>query len=386
MTIRYFATNRALDGLARMDSGKDGRITRRKLSSGGYYFLDMASYTQHYLAEVDNTAPVSAVVDNSSKTVFADFLGKEEVERVVVCVHGFSQSLQDGLDWFSVMTDTLRHTPKTGHRLVVDPDQLGKLKTGEKAVAVIGFSWPSNGSVLDYPADQKDALASANAFGNLLVRIALYGKPITLICHSMGNYMAANALSALVDNVHRPSVLTEAKISAIQGLSGDAASILATVDAKLERGQPKSKRLVSDFIMVAPDIDRRHVTKNFEGGREVYVGPFYSGLEHLVGAAHNVFSRYDGALQISNMEKLPRKGWQSLRAGLDWVAGGVTDAFDEDADKKWEKRIGQGPHPTSAPKTMVSLNAAEIAQRPIGHGDHVDSPAITARFANILGL
>jgi hypothetical protein len=150
----------------------------------------------------------------------------------------------------------------------------------------------------------------------------------------------------------------------------------------------KDKYFVDRYIMLAPDVERRHVTKcvriDGKSKREPYVGQFYSGLEHLVGQVHNFYSRFDGALSISNYEKAPRKALVSAKGMLDKLTFGMIDFLERNPDEKWEQRLGATQHPIIASPNMKSHNAVEISGREIGHSDYVDSKEIAEEIANIL--
>ena len=150
------------------------------------------------------------------------------------------------------------------------------------------------------------------------------------------------------------------------------------------RGDDWTKWLVDVFVMLAPDVERRHVTKS--AGRDVeslYVGPFFSGIQHLVRKPVNVYSRFDTALQASNAEKSLREAASGM---VSTVTLGLLDFRKRNPDYKWEKRLGEAPHPLSAPPNFASINATEIADRPIDHSDHIDSLRLARAIASELGI
>ena len=370
MHIGYFATNRSLTDLGRSVSSREDRIQLRR---GGYYFIDMDRYMAHYLGEVDTeTVPKEAVLSGKSEdgikksqdVIFDKFLRNERVERIVVCVHGYNVELFEACSWFRILTDTIRHLPDIGGRIVTCPSDIQQ--TGvkdEPLTAFIGFSWPSDGKVFGYISDQKEA------FGNLLVRLRALGKPVSLICHSMGNYMACHTLKGLVNEEFVPIEVDR-----------NIEHLLTRGDKEEETEEVRrSDWLIDVFVMLAPDVERRHITKS--GGRGVessYVGPFFSGLQHLVRQNVNVYSRYDNMLAISNIEKSARG-----------VVGSVSELLgfrERNPDYKWEHRLGEAPHPVNAPPNFVSINAVELTGRPIDHSDHIDAVEIVQRIATILQI
>lgn len=400
--IRYFATNRAIDTLgmiveksATKDEIKAARKRRLALEKGGYYFIDANVYMSHYLATVDREhMPEDAVVEDSSKDVLKEFLLNPKIGRVVVCVHGFNVELHHAVTWFRILTETMSNCGFDGS-MVLDP---GDSKLSNKATpdgslsAFIGFSWPSNGSTLAYNRDQADAVASGQAFANLLARLRVHGKEVDLICHSMGNYLACNAMAGMVKQLYVPYAFTADYIKGALGMAEKDAQALSAKLIQLAQRDPKSERnppyLVQRYVMIAPDVERRHVTKSRDSivGRD-YVGPFYSGLEHAVDKVINVYSRFDGALAVSTIEKKPKdlalKVGDALASLAPW---GLLDDLKRDPDNKWEMRLGSSAHPGTAPGNMRSINATELAGRPIDHSDHIDSREIAIGIAQALEL
>jgi esterase/lipase superfamily enzyme len=403
--LQFFATNRAMETLGKIvpqpnpnnrSSLEEARSDRLRLETGGYYFLNADAYMSDYFAQVDpSVMPEQAVVPNSKQDVFAAMLAKPSVGRVVVCVHGFNVALHNAITWFRILTDTMRNAD-LGANMVLRADgaDAKKLETApaNSLTAFIGFSWPSNGSTFAYNRDQADAVASAAAFANLLGRIAAHGKSIGLLCHSMGNYMACNALAAMVKEQSLPVAMMPEYLEANLGMTKDMAQEESKRLRALVRRNPANPTdatfLVDNFVMIAPDVERRHVTKSFDlQSNRAYTGPFYSAIEHTVAKATNVYSRFDGALSISTIEKKP-KDW-ALKVG-DALASislwGALDDLKRDPDNKWEMRLGSSAHPITAPPNMTSLNATEIAGRPIDHSDHIDVPALAVAIGEALGL
>ena len=167
--LKYFATNRAMEHLGKAaDRGRSD--LRHKLSQGGYYFVDMEEYMRFYLGTTDaSEMPTQAVVKDSQNEVFEQFLSKPEVGAIVVCVHGFNVELFEALTWFRILIETMKNLDDVGDRIVTSPAELaGKTRGKQGALsAVIGFSWPSNGNVISYASDQKEAIGSTAAFASL---------------------------------------------------------------------------------------------------------------------------------------------------------------------------------------------------------------------------
>jgi len=399
--LQFFATNRAMETLSKAveldpkdaGSAERARERRHRLQSGGYYFVDADEYMSHYLAHVDrHTMPERAVVEASRKSVFEDFLAQEAIGRVVVCVHGFNVDLHHAVTWFRILTNTMARAGYAGGlALRLDKARFAAAAPGS-LTAFIGFSWPSNGSTFAYNRDQADAVASAPAFANLLLRLRAYGKKIVILSHSMGNYLACTALAGMVNKQSVPYAATAEYLAETLGLD-EAAAVAKAKELRGEIIRPNdgvraAPFLVERMVMIAPDVERRHVTKSLDQDpQRFYVGPFYSGLEHLVGNITNVYSRFDGALSVSTIEKKP-KDWalkvgDALAAITPW---GALDDLKRDPDNKWEMRLGSSAHPITAPANFASLNATEIAGRPIDHSDHIDSAPVAEAIATALGL
>ena len=370
--MKFFATNRSLDQLGRAVAGEgNARQLRHRLSKGGYYFVDMPTYMRYYLGTTDRRRmPRKAIVQNSEKDVFCCFLGDPRVEAIVVCVHGYNVELYEAYTWFRVLTDTMRNLPIVGTQIWTSPDDMND--SNDRGLAFLGFSWPSDGKVLSYASDQTEARGSATALASLLARLREKDKKVHLLCHSMGNYLACHALAALVDEQSEPA-----------GIKEETRSLL--------RRQPRDKGketverddwLVDNYVMIAPDVERRHVTKcNDDQALTDYVGPFYSGLQHLVRRKVNIYSRFDSALKISDYEKSGRQVGMAVGKALTF---GLMDLRKRNPDLRWEKRLGSAPTPVNAAPNFTSVNATELANREIDHSDHIDSTEIARRIVEEL--
>ena len=137
--LKYFATNRNLDKLGRaVDDSSD----RHRLSRGGYYFVDMEKYMRFYLGTTDaDEMPTGAVVVDSETMVLDSFVNDPKVGSIVVCVHGFNVKLFEASTWFRVLTDTMKHIPDVGNRVITAPEDLANnaAATPGTLTAFIGF-------------------------------------------------------------------------------------------------------------------------------------------------------------------------------------------------------------------------------------------------------
>jgi len=376
--IKYFATNRSIEDLGKAVNSRD---QRHKLQKGGYFFVNMEKYMGHFFDELETDhLPIDSIVIDSKTEIFEKMLSDPKIKQIVVCVHGFNVKLHEAFTWFRVLTDTMKGIENVGRRIVTEPKDLNGIGQGE-GTAFIGFSWPSNGSVLSYPSDQRAAAESVGAFAGFLARLKKEtNKLVNLICHSMGNFLACHTFAALVnEKICPPAFIGEEKYQKLikrQSRPPGAEEV------------EREEFFIEKYIMIAPDVERRHITKCWGNGEvePSYVGPFYSGLQHLVKSKINIYSRFDGALAISDVEKLPRKARESLRAGFDKLTFGLFDFLDRNPDFKWEKRLGEAPHPPNSPPGFESINATEIAGRKVDHSDHIDSQEMVNKISSSLDI
>ncbi|MEB3311559.1 MAG: alpha/beta hydrolase [Snowella sp.] len=374
MYIKYFATNRDQENL-----GRDiERKTRIELQKGGYNWIDAQKYMSHYLATTDPTRMTTdAIVKSSKETIFDGFLKNPKIKRIVICVHGFNVHLHGALTSFSILTDTLEETKtKLGQGLIVDPSQIAKKENLNDLTAVVGFSWPSNGRVCDYKSDRLEAISSAAALANLISAIKSHCPRVEvhIIAHSMGNFLVCNMLKSLVNYESLPCNFADNEEL--------KSKLELEIGRRGEREGANSHFFVDSYIMLAPDVERRHVTQcnksedDPQHTKASYIGPFYGGLHHLVGGTYLFYSRYDQALKASKLEKEVFRE-NKLR--------GITDIFTgPDLENLWEDSLGLNPAPNLAPSNFYSFNASTLSNRPIDHGDYFDTPAIAQKISEII--
>ena len=395
--IRYFATNRDRENLGRDVS----RSTRLKMQKGGYNWIDTKAYMSYYLAETNpDRMPPEALIHASQEPVFDNFIGKPSVRRVLICIHGFNVPLHGAITAFTVLADTLKYTNLFGEdsnnsELIVDPtikESKQKLNDPQNNLtAVVGFSWPSNGSILNYNSDRTEAATSAPVLANLIsvIREANPGAAIFVIAHSMGNFLTCTMLHDLAEQKYTP-------------LRNSAQE----KDRLRFRGEKQdgTKFFLDGYFMLAPDVERRHVTKCYKSGeptfenekltfeekaiREArsspipdatlggnenvyYLGPFFEGLLHLVGGIYLFYSRHDQALKASKVEKEIREHKDDLKEFF----------MGRDQDNLWEDSLGLNPAPPLAPPNMYSFNASTLCNMQIDHGNYFDSMGIAEKMA-----
>ncbi len=364
-TIRYFATNRDREKLGRAFDA-DQRI---KLQRGGYHWIDTEICMAQYLGSTNpSSLPIEAVVADAKREALMSFLAKPCFRMVVIGIHGFNVPLHGAITSFSLLAELLeQQLAQQGHSLLMGP---GAIDEGRDHIAFIGFSWPSDGSVLAYQSDRNEATQSTAALANLIATIRTVNPStgIAIIAHSMGNYLTCNMLASLLNEESWPK----------QAFSGDDAGRRLT--GRLSRRENNgSESFVDHYIMLAPDVERREVTQceNVQVGskRLHYNGPFYGGLKHLVGHTHLFYSRHDSALQASVLEK------EALREPIEKLKQRLTGP---ELTRRWESSLGLNPLPSLAPPNMTGYNATRLTNRTIDHGDYFDAPAIISTIADLL--
>ena len=215
----------------------------------------------------------------------------------------------------------------------------------------------------------------------LIARLKLTGKKINLICHSMGNFLACHTFAALVNKLIIPPVAVGSQNMLDLLERGNKAQNTEAVI------RPDGDWLIDNYVMLAPDVERRHVTKCAGGTVETdYVGQFYSGLQHLVRRKINFYSRFDGALAVSDLQKVPREAVRAVGDTISKWTFGIMDFLERNPDQRWEKRLGEAPAPFNAAPGFSSVNATEVANRKIDHSDHIDSRPVVERIAEELKI
>jgi esterase/lipase superfamily enzyme len=368
--IRFFATNRDRKNLGR-DINRDKRIT---LQEGGYHWVDMKKYMAYYLATTDRSnMPSQSIIQNSDKTIFDEFLLKKSVKRIIIGIHGFNVSFEAALTSFSLLADCLSPAlKKFGSTLITDPDDpITKPVSDDPnhdVTAFVGFSWPSNGKVLEYLSDRAEAVQTSPILSNLIgyIRTKNPTAEVHIIAHSMGNYLTCNMLSGLIDKVFKPFS---------EGNNAD-------IEKQLKRQDQGGENafFIDRFFMLAPDVERREVTQcddddDPKDPKSQYLGPFHAGLKHLVQETHLFYSRFDSALKVSVVEKDFVQ--ESFQKGVELFTG-------TDLKKRWESSLGLNPLSSLVPENMYDHNATVLTNRAIDHGDYFDAPAIIEKIAAII--
>jgi esterase/lipase superfamily enzyme len=373
--IRYFATNRDRESLGKIF----GRNERIKLQGGGHHWLDTDACMAQYLGTTDATRiPLEAVIPDSAQAVYEAFLCQPCVRKIVIGIHGFNVPLHGAITSFSLLAESLQQeVSKRGFRLLMEAPETGPVGGGRgpDSIAFVGFSWPSDGSVLAYQADRLEAAKSTSALSNLIAQIRARNPraKITVIAHSMGNFLTCTMLGELIDHESWPPQAYA---------DSDTGKWLQSCLLRRDQGGGDAS-FIDQYIMLAPDVERREVTQcrsiEFREEKLDYNGPFYGGLLHLVGHSHLFYSRSDSALKASVVEK------DAVREPLQKVKDRLIGVEPETMlDKRWESSLGLNPLPSLAPRNMTGHNATLLTNRPIDHGDYFDAPEVIRVIADLL--
>lgn len=181
----------------------------------------------------------------------------EKQKHISFFVHGYNNSWTEGVARYRKLQKDL-YADKTG---------LGQL---------ILFTWPSNGSTFGYLPDREDARASGPDLANIFVdlhdhltkmqrAVAMNGRTppcrakISVIAHSMGNYVLQKSLAVASKKLNNPQLIT---------LIHQVAMVAADVDNDLfQENQP----LESDGSLMANLCYR--------------IGALFTGRDSVLGAS-----------------------------------------------------------------------------------------------------
>lgn len=245
-------------------------MSNRKLS-GGEPGKDIADSMSYYVAK-DIPAKNLAQFTSWVKVSFTDFrkLLTEETARypalpdndnesqkhISLFIHGYNVDWKDGAIRYADLCK----------RLYSGPQSLGTL---------VLYTWPSDGSVAGYLPDREDARASAPVLADAFValhdhiigmqRLAARNSDkqcrvkISVIAHSMGNYVMQNALAIAAKKLNSPQLIT----------------------------------LIHQLVMVAADVDNDIYQKNQPVASDgslmsnlcYRIGALYTGLDQVLGAS-----------------------------------------------------------------------------------------------------
>lgn len=199
-------------------------------------------------------------------------------KHVTLCVHGYNNDFADAIGFYS----------RICNGLYSGPDGLG---------ICILFTWPSRGEVAGYLPDRAEARACADDLGEVL--------------HSLYDVLAQNQVVAAED----PARACRAKISLIAHSMGNYLTQLALLNVWKRHNSPLALSLVNQLLMVAADVDN----DLFSSGEQVGHGDG-EGIANLSYRVTAFYSGRDSVLGVSS--GLKHFGKRRLgRSGLDRTAG-----------------------------------------------------------------
>jgi esterase/lipase superfamily enzyme len=256
-------------------------ITNRKVTDGDLTYLPdlrdlhyfVSDKTRDKLAKLDNWtsktrdefhALLLAQTANFPKLTEEKSAGQQ---HVTFFIHGYNNSWQEAAKRYGQIKADLYDGPKG----------LG---------VPILFTWPSDGTAAGYLPDREDARASAPQIADLFVM--LHDHLIT-----MQRAAAINKVrNGSVEGNKQTSVCT-AKISVIAHSMGNFVMQNALATASKKLNNPQLVSLIHQMVMVAADVDNDIFQKDKPGDTEgalmanlcYRVSALYTGLDQVLGAS-----------------------------------------------------------------------------------------------------
>jgi esterase/lipase superfamily enzyme len=189
----WMISNRALEN--GLPGSQQGPVSFYIANSGS----DLKNFSSwHKIAFADFKALLVAAADAFPQRSHAD---NENQSHVTLLVHGYNVNWIGAADMYQKLCASLYS----------GPDSLG---------ICISFDWPSYGSVVDYYPDRGHAVACSSDLADLLCELydwllekqqAVLDNPangckakVSLIAHSMGNYLLQKAMSAAWQRKNKP--------------------------------------------------------------------------------------------------------------------------------------------------------------------------------------
>lgn len=220
----------------------------------------------------------------------------EDQQHLNIFVHGFDTTWQSAVQRYQAIVDNL----------FTGPQSLG--------ICVL-FTWPSKGSVAGYFPDRSEARQSGDDFADVLS--VLYDwmsmkqvaaaknsndackAKTSVIAHSMGNYVVENAMNVAWTRKNRPLLMS----------------------------------LISQFVMVAADVDN----DIFRSGDSVTHGDG----EGIANLTYRVTALYTGRDSVLGMSAGLKHGKRRLgRSGLDRTCPIPDNVWDVDCSNLIDPKIG----------------------------------------------
>ena len=173
---------------------------------------------------------------------------KINTPKVGIYLHGYNNDYQKSIDEIYDLESSL--TEVCGYSPVI-----------------VGFSWPSTGSTINYLSDREEVRDSVGAFTRFLLEINELAarnerdcfSTTFCIAHSMGNYLLRKGMEYLSDYL----------------------------------GTPRGRMLFSETVLLAPDITSKDIETD---GKGRYIADFSRRV-------HVYYSKHDRALKASSAKR-----------------------------------------------------------------------------------
>lgn len=255
-----------------------------------------ADPAKHIILEDVNPDRKEVILDRINKSV-----ARSEERALLVFIHGYNVTFEDAA----------RRTAQIAYDLPYD------------GVPVL-YSWPANGSLLDYAADEADARWTATHFKGFLRDLVdeSGADKIHLIAHSMGNRVLAAALVELRREIEEPVfneiVLTAPDIDADVFRRDIAPAILPLADritlyassqdkalnlSRSIHGYPRAGESGPDLVLVegVETVDASHVDTDLLGHN------YFAQTQAVLVDLYNLI-RYGSSPDQRNLKQEEREG------------------------------------------------------------------------------
>jgi len=168
--------------------------------------------------------------------------------KVGIYLHGYNNNYQSSIDEIFDLEKSLKEV--YGHNPVI-----------------VGFSWPSSGSVPYYLSDREEVRDSVGAFTRFLIDINKLAtknerdcfSTTFCIAHSMGNYLLRKGMEYMSDHL----------------------------------GTPQGRLLFDETVLLAPDLASKDIERD---GKGKYIADFSRRV-------HVYYSKHDRALKASSVKR-----------------------------------------------------------------------------------
>jgi esterase/lipase superfamily enzyme len=206
----------------------------------------------------------------------------EKQKHISLFVHGYNTGWDDAAERYGDLCQ----------RLYSGANSLG---------ALVLYTWPSNDSVAGYLPDREDARASAPLLADALV---------TLYDHIVGMQRLAES---------DPAKQCKAKISVIAHSMGNYVMQKALAIAAKKLNSPQLITLIHQLVMVAADVDNDIFQKDQPDASDgslmanlcYRIGALYTGLDQVLGASAGV--KHFGARRLGRSGIANRTGvWDNV--------------------------------------------------------------------------